>query len=422
MFNNISVNFGNFLLSLSDMIDLASPTIAAHQMRTAYIAWQISLAADFSSEMTEDIYKAAILHDIGALSPEDKIKLQDFEETNLIDHCIIGKALFLSTPLLKSSADIVRGHHTPINEFDSTIENPVVMAAQVLFLSDYVERIINKDVYILFQVQTIKKRLKSDLSDIVHNDVLDIFFSLCIREEFWLDLASAHLYSFLLNFGPLRTTYLGFEDIVYIGVLFRSIIDFRSPYTATHSTGVAESAYLISKKFGLTDTESMLMRLAGDFHDLGKLAVPNSILNKPSRLTREEFLVIKQHTYHTFKILNTIGGFSQIAKWSAFHHERLDGNGYPFRIKASELDTGSRIMAVADIFTALAENRPYRKRMKKNQIIKILTEQKDKNMLDSRIVELLFDNYDEIDAIVKKQQAISEASYLNFIPESRRKL
>ena len=98
--------------------------------------------------------------------------------------------------------------------------------------------------------------------------------------------------------------------------------------------------------------------MAGNFHDLGKLVIPNSILEKPGKLNDEEFALMKQHTYFTYSILTTIGGIQEIAEWAAFHHERLDGNGYPFHLNASKLSTGARIMAVADIVTTLAEDRP----------------------------------------------------------------
>jgi len=193
------------------------------------------------------------------------------------------------------------------------------------------------------------------------------------------------------------------------------LIDFRSPFTAAHSSGVAATASSIAHYLGLTETEIGLIEVAGNLHDLGKMAVPNSIINKPDKLTADEFAIIRQHPYFTYSVLSTIGGMRQIAEWAAFHHEKLDGSGYPFHIDARKLDTGSRIIAVADIFTALAENRPYRKGMIKSEIISILKDLSSKGHLDKHVVSIIESNYDEILALtVHKQTNARECYQLKF--------
>ena len=225
------------------------------------------------------------------------------------------------------------------------------------------------------------------------------------------DLISPRLYSLLLHNGPYRRVEIDLASISTIGELFRNIIDFRSRFTSTHSSGVAECASTLSRIFGFSDMEVSLMNVAGSFHDIGKLAVPNSILEKPDKLTEEEYAVMRQHTHFTFSILNTIGGLQQIAEWAAFHHERLNGSGYPFHHKADKISTGSRIMAVADTFTAVAEDRPYRKGMQREEIEKILKKRADMNLLDKRIVDLLLENYGEVLTRVMEKQAASKEYY-----------
>jgi HD-GYP domain-containing protein (c-di-GMP phosphodiesterase class II) len=99
MLKELSINFGNFLLSLSDSIDLASSQIASHQMRTVFIAWQIAKTASLPKERIENLFNASLFHDIGALSFEYKIKIHKFENIDLDTHCILGEALFESAPL-----------------------------------------------------------------------------------------------------------------------------------------------------------------------------------------------------------------------------------------------------------------------------------------------------------------------------------
>ena len=404
MLKEFSVNFGNFLLSLSDAIDLASSQIASHQMRTAFIAWQIAKTASLTEERIENLFIAALFHDIGALSLEDKIKLHEFEKVDTETHCILGEALFESSHLFKPAKKIVRYHHKPWHLWESPIDTPDVFDSQVLYLADYLERHIDRNQFILHQVDGLNEKIISASGDIIHGDVVALFIGISIHEDFWLDLTSPRLYSILLHSGPLRNTEIDYANIFSIASLFRNTVDFKSRFTATHSTGVAECAVMLSRIFGLTENEVKQMELAGYFHDLGKLAVPNSILEKPGKLTKNEFAVIKQHTYFTYSVLNTIGGLDHIVEWAAFHHEKLNGSGYPFHINAEKISAGSRMMAVADIFTALAEDRPYRKGMKKKNIQTILKSQVENNALDKKIVNLLFENFEEISNKVKEKQ------------------
>lgn len=411
MQRDITVNLGNLVLSLSDAMDLASPSLVQHQQRTAFVTWEMGKAAGLSNEQLERTFVAALLHDIGALSLEDKISIRNSQPENLEEHCIRGELLLNNIPWLKDAAEIIRFHHREWQHWGESIENPVVFESQMLFLADHLERSINREQYILHQHEDIISGIKYLSGSSFHPQVVNLFESVSYREEFWLDLVSPRLYSVLLNEGPFRKIEIDYPDISIISVLFRNLIDFRSRFTSTHSSGVAASAALLARLFGLTDTEIRLMEVAGNLHDLGKLVIPNSILDKPGKLTKEEMSVMKSHTYYTYLIINSIGGLKQITEWAAYHHERLDGSGYPFHCTAAGLNTGARILMVADIFTALAEDRPYKKGMSKDGIIRIIKPFSDRGLLDTRIVNLLFENYNEIFSHVTEKQAPARAFY-----------
>ncbi len=394
-------------------MDLVSPLIVSHQQRTAFIAWKICKAANLPSETTEKVFVATLLHDIGALTPEEKINIHNFayEIEHPRIHCIRGELLLEKVPWLKAAAKIVRYHHREWQKWDKPIDAPYVLESQILFLADYLERLIKRDQYILHQNQRIISEISSLSGTAIHPQVVDYFLAISHREDFWLDMMSSRLFSLLLHNGPYKKLEIELDDIVTIAQLFRNIIDFRCRYTATHSSGVAECAAILAQKFGLTATEIKLIEIAGNLHDIGKLVIPSAVLNKQSSLAEADFAVIKQHPYYTFTILNTIGGFQPIAEWAAFHHERLDGSGYPFHRPAEKLSTPARIIIVADIFTALAEDRPYRKGYARDELIAELKRQVDKNLLDRQIVNLLLKDYDEIAASVKAKQAITKEYY-----------
>ena len=392
------------LLSISDAMDLVSPELSRHQQRTAYICWQMANSSGLPKETTEKITIAALLHDIGALSPEEKLDIHKAETINPQKHCLQGEALLNQVPWLKPCAKIVRNHHKGWVKYDVPLDAQGVMESQVVLLADTLERLIDRSKFILHQDQELISRISSLSGQWIHPEVIDLFLSISDREEFWLDLMSPRLYSILMHKGPLKKIELGLTDTLIISELFRNIIDFRSHFTSTHSSGVAACASSLAELIGFTKSEVDLIQIAGYLHDIGKLIVPNKILNKPGKLTKEEFSIIKQHTYYTYMVLDTIGGLEQVTEWAAFHHENLNGTGYPFRINSSEIVTGSRIIAVADIFTALSEERPYRKGMPKEKILSILRKQAEENMLDDKITDVLLENYDSISKRVKDKQ------------------
>lgn len=411
MLRNMKVNLGDLVLSLSYAMDLASPSLIRHQQRVAYIVWEMIKQANLARNRQERCLIAAMLHDIGAFSLEEKVALHNFEVQDPKDHCIRGEALLDQVPRLENSAKHIRFHHTEWQIWNEPIENDLVLESQIIFLADYLERLIDRKSYILHQYENITSKIKHESGNSFHPEVIDLFLECSNREEFWLDIVNPHLDSILLNEGPFRTVEIGIFDILCISELFRNIIDFKSRFTSTHSSGVSATATMIAKIFGFAEPEVQLIEVAGNLHDLGKLAVPSYILDKAGKLTQEEMAIMKAHTYHTYNVLKAIRGLEKIAEWAAFHHERLDGSGYPFHCTKDELSTGARIIMVADIFTALSEDRPYRKGMSKNEIMKILKRFSEKELFDVNIVNLLFDNYDEIYSYLIEKQAAARKFY-----------
>lgn len=405
MQRKISVNLGNLLLSLSEITDIANPYIAQHQHRTAFIALEIAKHGGVAPETVEKIFTAALLHDIGAVSIEEKIELHNFRETNYDFHCIRGEMFLERTPWFRQIAPIVRHHHKNWSDWRENDADPIARPAQIVLLADYVERLVNRDQYILHQNKEIVEKVKELKDWMVNAQIVDYFVAAAQREEFWLDLVCPRLYPLLLRYGPYRNTEIDLQGIAMVAEVFRDIIDFKSRFTATHTSGVAACAEKLAVLFGLTDLEVSLMKVAGNLHDIGKLVVPNSILEKPDKLTPTEFAVIRSHTYYTYYVIQSIGGLHQVAEWAGYHHEKLNGHGYPFHCKAEEIDTGARIMMVADIFTAIAEDRPYRPGMNREEIYRTLRSMADGHFIDARIVALLFDNYDTVYEHVRINQA-----------------
>lgn len=146
-----------------------------------------------------------------------------------------------------------------------------------------------------------------------------------------------------------------------IAEVFAQIVDAKSPFTGAHSQRVTNRAVAISARLGW-DAEAIAdVRRAGLLHDLGKLTVPNTILDKPSPLTPSEWEIMRMHALFTERILEHVRGFEWLAFAAASHHERLDGSGYCRGLHGEQIPQLSRVLAAADVFDALTSRRPYRR-------------------------------------------------------------
>ncbi|MEP6991398.1 MAG: HD domain-containing phosphohydrolase, partial [bacterium] len=153
---------------------------------------------------------------------------------------------------------------------------------------------------------------------------------------------------------------------------FADIIDAKSPFTYRHSTRVADVARQVARHCGLDEAEQRRIYRAGLLHDVGKLGVSNTILDKNGPMTPDERTVMERHPRFTLDILERVSAFRAFARTASLHHEKLDGTGYPFGVGAADLDLPARILVVSDIFDALISDRPYRTGMPDAKVTQIL--------------------------------------------------
>ena len=146
-------------------------------------------------------------------------------------------------------------------------------------------------------------------------------------------------------------------------------IDAKDEYTRGHSQRVAEYSYMIAKELGMSDKEASDIKYVALLHDIGKIAIPDSILNKTGRLTDEEFAVMKTHSAEGARILKDINIMPELDIGAKYHHERYDGNGYPSGLKGDEIPFIARIICTADSYDAMSSNRVYRKRLSDEEIM-----------------------------------------------------
>ncbi len=186
----------------------------------------------------------------------------------------------------------------------------------------------------------------------------------------------------------ISATYLGTISTLALAM------ESRDPYTYGHSSRVSEVAVRISKKLGLHKGEQDTIRTAGLLHDIGKFGVREDILRKKGPLTSEEYDHIRQHPLIGASILSPVKMLKDIIPYIYYHHEHINGKGYLHK-RGSEIPLGARILAVADAYEAMTADRPYRKALPREEILKIFTEQSDKQF-DGKVVKALMEITDDL--------------------------
>lgn len=220
-------------------------------------------------------------------------------------------------------------------------------------------------------------------------DLVKAARSLAARNALWTNVASEEAFTLAVELDPAQKTMAeGDTTLDAICLAFAQIVDAKSPFTYRHSNGVANATVAIARTLQLEPKRILFLRHAALLHDLGKMSLSNTILEKPGKLDELEWQAMRRHPFYTWKILNAISGFGEMSEVAASHHEKLDGSGYFRGLVASQLSLEARILAVADIFDALSANRPYRDALPLETVLKIMRKEAP-HKLDSACVEAL---------------------------------
>ena len=394
-------NIRSLLGALGKALNLVNHEVEHHHEQTAYLTYGMCrYGIHLEEEESLNAVYAALLHDVSSVVIEQPVGLQEIE-ANAFGIAQKSRQMLADVNGFAEVAEIIGYCQCPWKDLVAQYENAdeerqrILHIANVIHLADIVSISLDPVKPVLNQANAIREFVRDQAGEHFCPEAVHAFLEISELEYVWLDtLVNPH---FLMRFtGEIGSVSL--EETVQLTQLVSRIIDYRSPFTAMHSAGVAASAKKLAEFCGMSSEECMMMEIAGNVHDIGKLVVPRSILEKPGKLTEEEFSVMKEHAYYTRYVLMDVPGFERIANWAGFHHEKLNGRGYPFHFSAEQLDLGSRIMAVADIFSAVAEERPYRKPMSREQTIEVLREDAERGDIDAEVVRVLIDHCDEVDA------------------------
>jgi len=349
------------------------------------------------TQQLDRLFQAAMLHDCGVSNTAIHARLAQFEWEDA-NHCITGERMLASTPVFADIAPLVRYHHThwpdlqdtTLSAQDRVLTNCIYMVDRVDVLSLHAQL---KDPNLLMNAHHVQTKINNQKNIWFAPELIDAFLSASRSEAFWLSLEREHVGNYMQEWiSHCETREISFTALKSIVSIFSKIVDAKSAFTCSHSDGVASLARFIAQLFDLSEHQCDELELAGLLHDIGKLRVPDEVLDKPGTLSEEEYLIIQRHSFDSASILKNIKGMENIAQWSGQHHERLDGEGYPFHNAPSKISLEARILAVSDVFQALAQKRPYRDSLPPEKVLNILQHDVKNGLLDIDVVNIVKNN------------------------------
>lgn len=386
------------LMLTTRVIQIINPELQLHMQRTALIALELSLALKLPRAQQQTIFCAALLHDIGVLGDKRIVtSLNDID--NIEDpHQQRGAEMLDGLPTFAPVLPLIRHHHfNPARKGN--------LEEHIVFFADAFERLlsggnITTDHHPDMIIDTFRT-----LYQAIDPMLCDTVCQLAQKEHFWLHLHPGHIQRMLEIIGPINELSIDIDGLKDICLLIAKIVDTYSSFTASHSIMVGEISCLLATYMHLPEEECKKIEIAGYLHDIGKINIPLDILEKQGELTPDELRHVREHSYMTGEILSAFSELGEIINWAANHHEKLDGSGYPLHLNQDYLQQPDRIIAIADIFTALTEDRPYRVAMRYQDALQLIENDVINGALDKDVFCTLCRHADTLHStIIRKKR------------------
>jgi len=387
----MKVHMNELVQSIATALDIVENEVLGastyHGKRIAVLCSLMGKELGLNDSEIKAVTTSALFHD-NALTEYVQYMYENNEpEMNLKLHCEYGQRNIEKIPLEFDVSGLVLYHHEeadgkgPFGKRDDEIPlgAAIIAIADTIDVENHLQTLSEKDIASIQKEageQSGKRFTKTAVETfqtVLKKDVLE-----SLRDEYIVETAGKIL--------PAWQSEVKSDSMMHIASLTAGIIDFKSPFTRKHSVQIANRAWMMGGYYGFDPEKRAKVYLAASLHDMGKLATPNAILDKPEKLTDEEFRVIKAHVKGTYDMLCGITGFEEICHWASSHHEKLDGSGYHFGIGAKELDFVDRLLAVTDIYQAVNEERPYHPRRSHEETMPILWSMAEKGFIDKDIV------------------------------------
>ncbi|HAX72520.1 MAG TPA: hypothetical protein DCY20_03220 [Firmicutes bacterium] len=373
-----------------------------HGERVAYIAYELWSYLNLSNKIDlKTLMILSVFHDIGAFKTEEITKMLEFDSEDVLNHSIYGYLFFKYLSPLKEYAEVILYHHTHYDELKS-VNYKHSLYAELIFLADRIDVLIatgetndimgaltenpnkfNPELVYALQNNDLQEKIKNKLASEDYLAIIEkVYSSFTFSKELALDYLKMLIYS----------------------------IDFRSEQTVSHTINIVGVTFSLANILNLSKKECQSLYLGALLHDIGKIAIPSTILESTNKLNNDEMRVMQEHVKYTETIILGIVS-DEISNMAVRHHEKLDGSGYPYGLTSQDLTFNEQLIAVADIFSALISKRSYKDSFSKEKVIEILTDLSDHQKLNAMICQTAIEHYERI---VNEAQIESETNIKKY--------
>ncbi len=383
-----------------------------HGISTALIGKKMAEESGLAS--SSRIFYSGLIHDLGGIglshhivhyalaTPTDLEELPSSERRQAKAHGHLGAEKLEVYEGFEWALDPMRDHHersdgTGLPEGKSGAEVPI--GVEVIGAADMLD-------LFLCSLEEKERQLKKEFIEGLESflethggfrdKVRKSLFQVAGEDDFIHSLLSIQDLERMLDKGLDQLTPPGGVHLEEIAELLGSVIDIKSNYTEDHSNRVASLSEKLGKEMGMTERELRNYRFGAYLHDLGKVGIDKSIIDKPESLTEEEYEKIKRHPRYSEKILSEIDELEKVAKIAGQHHENYDGTGYPRGLEGEDITLGARILTVIDAWDAMTSNLPYRDALSEKGAINELRENAG-TQFDPRVVGKFLEIQEESD-------------------------
>ncbi len=404
------IRLNELLFALSRALDFVEQELLGiatnHGKRIAFISARICRALGLRAEDIFDMAGCAILHDnaltayMQGVGPEGYRLLEQFEA-----HCPMGESNALAFPFAGDVSGVILHHHENWNGtgFHGLAGTDIPLRSRILRLADNMDLMLRMGDGRDGLADEIRRHAREEAGSFYDPAIVDTLLGL-LTPQFLRELQDEHVEDSLKNELPPLRIELSSQQMLQLCSLVSCIIDAKSTFTKNHSSGVAHMLGRLAQRYGISPEHRDKLMIAGYLHDVGKLSVPLSILEKAGPLSEDEVQIMRRHAVITEAILAQVRGLEDVAIWGAYHHEKLDGRGYPYGRKRQDLPFESRLLTCCDIYQALTENRPYRQGMAHEQAIAIMKEMAVHGEIDSNIVRAISEEYAKSGPVVTARE------------------
>lgn len=386
------INTERIIELCANTVRLYDQRVINHGERVAYIAYRIWQQLEEEDIDLTVLLMLCIFHDVGVYRTGEMEQMMGYETSQVVEHSVYGYLFLKHFSPWPEYSEAILHHHS---NYETMKKNKVncIKYATMIHLADYVDATLtlgeSKD--------TILEGLQGNR---FHPEYVTVLKTLMDTSDMYETLTcgdDTSIYQCLKNIH-----HLTFEKATHLLEMLIHSIDLKSDVTVAHSITTAGIATFLANQIGLSSEQLMKVQVGSLLHDVGKIATPREILEKKGRLTEEEFKVMQQHVVSSKQILSGILS-QEVLNIAVHHHEKLDGSGYPNGLKAEELTTEERIVAVADLTSALLSKRSYKEGFSMDHTKELLLDMANRALVDDQLVTLVCENIETLNQFIQTE-------------------